>query len=99
MIHGVAYYHFYECEGLKILCGRCCFAKEDKNGVKCCTLPFACKPNGFYTSYLEKPIEIGDTKFVIDVPPPPESDKAFIARHPEAAAMQRHTERTDKQHI
>ena len=97
MIHGVPYYHFYDCEDLKILCGRCCFAKKDKNGVKCCRLPFICEPNGFYTFYLEKPIEIGDAKFVIDVPPPPDSDKAFLKTHPEAAAELRLTERSEEE--
>ncbi len=97
MINGIPYYHFQDCEGLKILCGRCCFAKKDKNGVKCCRLPFACEPNGFYTFYLEKPIEIGDAKFVIDVPPPPEPDKAFLKTHPEAAAEQRLTERSEEE--
>ena len=97
LIHDIPYYHFTGCEYLKILCGRCCFATEDKNGVKCCRLPFACEPNSFYTFYLEKPIEIGDAKFVIDVPPPPESDKAFLAKHPEAAAEQRLTERSEKE--
>ncbi len=97
LIHEVPYYHFYECESLKILCGRCCFLKEDKNGVKGCRLPFLCEPNGFYTFYLEKPIEIGDAKFVIDVPPPPESDKAFLATHPEAAAELRLTERSEEE--
>ena len=97
LIHDIPYYHFTGCEGLKILCGRCCFEKKDKNGVKTCRLPFLCEPDSFYTFYLEKPIEIGDAKFVIDVPPPPESDKAFLAKHPEAAAEQRPTERSEKE--
>lgn len=99
LIHDIPYYHFTGCEDLKILCGRCCFAKKDKNGVKTCRLPFACEPNSFYTFYLEKPIEVGDAKFVIDVPPPPESDKAFLERHPEAAAEQRPTERSEEETV
>lgn len=97
LIHDIPYYHFTGCEDLKILCGRCCFAKKNKDGVKTCRLPFACEPNSFYTFYLEKPIEIGDAKFVIDVPPPPESDKAFLAKHSGAVAEQRPTERSEKE--
>jgi hypothetical protein len=97
LIHDIPYYHFTGCEDLKILCGRCCFAKKDKNGVKTCRLPFACEPNGFYTSYHEKPIEIGDAKFVIGVPPPPESDKAFLATHPDVVAELRLTEQSKEE--
>ena len=95
MINGKGYYHYLVC-GYWDLCERCCFMKKSKNGATRCELPFKCKANGYYIFYNEKPIEIGDSEFVIDVPPPPEPGEAGKEQEEKAAAQQQLTERNEE---
>lgn len=74
MINGKGYYHYLDC-GFLDPCERCCFL--EKNGSnRHCELPFRCEAGGYYIHCNEKPIEIGGAKIYVDVPPPPEPDKA-----------------------
>ena len=98
MINGKGYYHYLVC-GYWDLCERCCFMKKSKNGATRCELPFKCKANGYYIFYNEKPIEIGDSEFVIDVPPPPEPGEKGQEAEGKAAAQQQLTERSEKEMV
>lgn len=75
VINGAAYYHYQHCENIADRCGRCCFLEKDGK-YRHCELPFRCEAGGYYIHYNEKPIEIGGNKIYVDVPPPPEPDKA-----------------------
>ena len=97
MINGKGYYHYRNCKNIKDLCARCCFMKKSKNGATRCELPFKCKANGYYIFYNEKPIEIGDSEFVIDVPPPPEPGEKGQEAEGKAAAQQQLTERGEEE--
>ena len=97
MINGRGYYHYRNCEKIIAnLCMRCCFLKEREGGGHRCALPFKCEPDGYYIHYIEKPIEIGDAKIYVDVPPPPEPGEAGKEQEEKAAAQQQLTERNEE---
>ena len=97
MINGKGYYHYRHCEKIIAnLCMRCCFLKEREGGGHRCALPFKCEPDGYYIRYNEKPIEIGDAKIYVDVPPPPEPGEAGKEQEEKAAAQQQLTERNEE---
>ena len=75
VINGGSYYHYQHCENIADRCGRCCFLEKDGSN-RHCELPFRCEAGGYYIHYNQKPIEIGGAKIYVDVPPPPEPDKA-----------------------
>ena len=98
MINGKGYYHYRHCEKIIAnLCMRCCFLKEREGGGHRCALPFKCEPDGYYIRYNEKPIEIGDAKIYVDVPPPPEPGEADKEQEEKAAVQQQLTERSEKE--
>lgn len=96
MINGKEYYHYRNCKNIKDLCARCCFVTVSDVGLTDCMMPFKCEPYGYYIRYNEKPIEIGNAKFVIDVPPPPEPGEADKEQEEKAAAQQQLTERNEE---
>ena len=97
MINGKGYYHYRNCKNIKDLCARCCFVTVNDVGLTDCMMPFKCEPYGYYIRYNEKPIEIGNAKFVIDVPPPPEPGEKGQEAEGKAAAQQQLTERSEKE--
>lgn len=59
-------------------------ALEKDGSNRHCELPFRCEAGGYYIHYNQKPIEIGGAKIYVDVPPPPEPDKADKVTKPGA---------------
>ena len=93
MINGKGYYRFRDCESIKVLCGRCCFATVNDIGKNDCMLPFPCKPNSYYVRPEDCHVKIGNATINVDLPTPPEVDAERKEAEGEAAAQQQLTER------